>query len=80
MDTIDIFIEKFKAQFELLEDHEMVLPTTNFKEMDSWDSLTAIMVLNMIEEEYDVALDGDIIIQTKSVSDLYGLVAKSKGN
>ena len=72
------FLQKFKDQFELLENLESLTLDTNFKHHSDWDSLTSIMVLAMIEEEYDVALDGSHIKEATSVRDLFDMVISGK--
>lgn len=65
------FIENFVEQF----DEEInVTPTTNFREMEEWSSLTALNVLMMIDEEYDVALPPEEMRKTNTVQQLFDLV------
>ena len=75
-DDQSTFLQNFKNQFELLEDPDSLTMDTLFKDHDDWDSLTSIMVLAMIEEEYNVALDGSHIMESKTVEDLYNAVSK----
>ena len=72
--ALETFIEKFREQLELVEDHEILDGDTLFKDMESWDSLAAVMVLGMIEEEYDVALNADSIFEADTVEDLLKIV------
>lgn len=69
--NITEFIEKFVEQF----DEEITISaSTNFRELDEWSSLTALNVLMMIDEEYEVALPADEMRQTKTVQELFDLV------
>lgn len=69
--NITEFIEKFVEQFD--EDLK-ITPSTNFREMEEWSSLTALNVLMMIDEEYGVELPADEMRQTKTVQELFDLV------
>ena len=46
------FIEKITNQFDDTDISEFI-PTTNFKELKEWSSLTALAVLNMIAKKYN---------------------------
>ena len=72
--TIDIFISNFRKQFTLLEDEEELNPDTCYTEMSGWDSLTALMILDMIDDQYDVGLTSAELRNCKSVQDLFELV------
>jgi len=70
---INTFIKKFREQFELLEDDEDLLPETEFQKIDGWDSLTALMVLEMIDEEFDADISGDELRACNTIEDLFNL-------
>ena len=63
------FIENFAAQFEETESNE-ITAITIFKDLDEWSSLTALSVIAMADEEYDVVLTGDDIRNSTTVNDL----------
>ena len=67
------FIENFAAQFEETESNE-ITAITIFKDLDEWSSLTALSVLAMADEEYEVVLTGDDIRNSTTVNDLFELV------
>jgi acyl carrier protein len=48
-----------------------------FKDLDEWNSLVALSVIAMIDEEYGVAVKGDDIRNASTINDLCELV-KSK--
>lgn len=68
------FIEKFAEQFEETAP-EQITASTEFKSLDEWSSLTALSVIAMIDEEYDVAIKGDDINSASTVEDLFNKVA-----
>ena len=67
------FIENFAAQFEETESNE-ITAITIFKDLDEWSSLTALSVIAMADEEYEVVLTGDDIRNSTTVHDLFELV------
>lgn len=67
------FIENFAAQFEETESNE-ITAITIFKDLDEWSSLTALSVIAMADEEYEVVLTGDDIRNSTTVNDLFELI------
>lgn len=70
------FIENFAAQFDETEASEFTAATV-FKELEEWSSLTALSIIAMVDEEYDVTLKGEDIRNAVTIEDLYNTV-KSK--
>ena len=70
---INTFIENFADQFEDLDASELSL-STEFKELDGWNSLVALSVIAMIDEEYDVTVKGEDIRKSKTIEDLFNTV------
>lgn len=68
---INEFINHFAAQFE---GTLVFTPETRFREIEEWSSLTALSVLAMIDEEYDVQLRADEMRKTNNIQELYNLV------
>ena len=71
MELVD-FIEKFAEQFDDV-DVEQLSSTTKFRELDGYTSLVALLIITMIDEEYDVT--GDDMKQQATIGDLYNLVS-----
>lgn len=70
------FIENFAAQFDDTDPSEIKADTL-FHDLDEWSSLTALSIIAMADEEYDVTLKGNDINDAKTVEDLFNIV-KSK--
>ena len=68
------FIQNFADQFDETE-LEVFAPETNYRELEEWSSLIALSVLAMIDEEYDVQLKGEEMRATKTIQELFDLVA-----
>ena len=50
---------------------------TDFKDNDEWNSLLALFVIAMVDEEYGVIITSDEIKQAKTIEELY-MILKSK--
>lgn len=68
------FIGNFAEQFDDL-DASVLTPETEFKQLDDWNSLVALSVIAMVDEEYDVTIKGDDIRNAKTIEDLYNNVS-----
>jgi acyl carrier protein len=64
------FIDNFAAQFDDT-DASVFTAETKFKEIAEWSSLSA---LSMIDEEYDVEINGQDIRNCETITDLFNLV------
>lgn len=71
--NIQDFIENFAAQFDDTEP-DVFTAETKFKELDEWSSLTALSVIAMVDDEYDVIIKGNDIINSQTIGDLFHVV------
>ena len=71
------FIENFAEQFDDTESSE-IQADTKYRELDEWTSLTALSIIAMIDEEYDVQLKADEMRKTQTVQELFDLVKSKK--
>lgn len=67
------FIQNFADQFDDT-DTSVFTPETKFRELEEWSSLTALSVIAMIDEEYDVKIKGDDVRNSQTINDLYEIV------
>jgi acyl carrier protein len=67
------FIENFAAQFEDT-DASVFTAETKFKEVDEWSSLSALSIIAMVDEEYDVEINGQDIRSCETIAELFNLV------
>lgn len=70
------FIENFAEQFDDTDASE-IQADTEFRELDEWTSLTALSIIAMVDEEYDVQLKADEMRKAQTIQELFDLV-KSK--
>lgn len=67
------FISNFADQFDDT-DASVFTSETKFRELDEWSSLTALSIIAMIDEEYDVQLKGDDMRKSNTIQDLFDIV------
>ncbi len=73
MKTLDDFVSLFAEQFDFT-DPSTISHSTIFHDLDEWSSLTALSIIAMVDEEFDVALKGDDVKLSVTVEDLYNRV------
>jgi acyl carrier protein len=67
------FISKFKELF--FDSDELVITgTTNFKELEEWDSLTALSLIALMDSEFGVKLSGENLKSINTVEEIYLLI------
>jgi acyl carrier protein len=73
---ISEFINHFT---DLLDDTDpgMVKPETVFRDLEEWDSLTALSLIGMADDEYQVKLTGDDIRSSTTLQQVFDII-KSK--
>ena len=71
------FINNFANQlFDQTTDH--LSNNTIFRELEDWDSLTAMAVIAMIQDEYGVKIDESSFRTLFTIGDLYNYVEENK--
>ena len=71
--NLETFLEQFCSQFEDT-DLSTINEFTEFKKVKEWDSLVALSVIALIDDEYGVLLTGSDMLRSNTISDLYTLV------
>jgi acyl carrier protein len=67
-----LFIENFK---EAVEVESVALSVeTKFRELEEWDSLAGLSVIAMIDEEYDVILEGNEFKSLETIGELISAI------
>ena len=67
------FIENFANQFDDTELSEFKEETI-YKELDEWSSLITLSIIAMIDEEYDITINGDDIRNSDTIKDLFNTI------
>jgi acyl carrier protein len=71
---ITTFLQHFA---DMLDDTDVVSITSQavFRDLDEWDSLTALSLIAMVDDEYAVKLSGDDIKSSTTINDLFEKVS-----
>jgi acyl carrier protein len=78
--TIEKFIQNIEDEFDELEPGKL-RPESIFREMFDWNSINALVLIAMVKTEYDVTLNADDLIKSKTVSDVFNMVkSRYKGD
>jgi acyl carrier protein len=70
---IQLFLQQIADQFDDT-DPSLITFETKFKQLDDYSSLTALNIISMIDDEYDVILKGEDLRNSTTVEDLYNAV------
>ena len=73
------FIKKLEVEFEEIEDGTLH-PETNFKDIDEWSSMHALIIIALIDVEYDVTVGGEDLVKMATIQDLYDFVETKHNN
>lgn len=66
------FIANVAEQFDDLQVE--LHPETRFREIDGWTSLTALLVITMVDDEYGIILPPEEMRKTNTIQELFDLV------
>lgn len=75
--NIQDFIDNFADQFDDT-DKAVFTNDTDFKQLDEWSSLTALSIIAMVDDEYDVIIKGNDIINSVTIQDLFEIVQRRR--
>src|ERR1700741_4830733 len=64
--NIDGFVELIRNQFNENEQH-LINANTDLKQLETWSSLQAMIIVNEIDQEFDVILNGDDLKNADSI-------------
>lgn len=70
---LNAFIKNFASQFEDTESSEFT-SSTIFKDLEEWDSLMTLTIIGMINEDYDVRVNGEDLKSVKTIEELYNII------
>jgi len=70
----DKFIDLFKETLEISDDSVQL--DTEFRKLSQWDSLAFLSVIAMIDEEYEVVIEGNDFLKLITVADVIKEIEK----
>lgn len=70
---ISTFLQNF---VDILDDTDasLIKSETVFRDLDEWDSLTALSLIAMADEEYSVKLTGEDIKSAVTLNDIFEII------
>lgn len=71
------FFMKFAETIEL-EDSSILTRETVFRDLEEWNSLAFLSVIAMVDEDYDVIIEGNDFKQLITLGDLIDEIQKRK--
>ncbi|MEE9440055.1 MAG: acyl carrier protein [Saprospiraceae bacterium] len=72
------FLERFKNQIEDFEKGESIEMKTEFRKLKYWDSLTALMVISMIDDDYNISINGDDLNTLNTIQELFDFIISNQ--
>lgn len=73
---IQEFINKLEVEFEEIEKGTL-RPETNFRDIDEWSSMHALIIIALIDVEYDVTVGGEDLVKMETIQDLFDFVQQN---
>ena len=70
MITLNQFLVLFIEELEDTKPEEVNI-NSDFKNLEEWDSLVALSIISMIDEEFEVLLTGNDMMNASTITDLY---------
>ena len=67
------FIKEFILELETEPNFKVDLNTI-FRDLDDWDSMTSMMIITMIDENYNVVITPDEMLKSVTIGDLFKLI------
>lgn len=68
------FIANFAAEFDETPVEEFT-PSTDFKGLDEWNSLTALSIIAMVDDNYNKTITGANLRACNTIEELFNYVA-----
>jgi acyl carrier protein len=68
--TLNEFVQAFANEFDETP-VETFIPTTVFKDLDEWGSLTALSIIAMVDEQMEKRITGADIRSSNTIEDLF---------
>lgn len=72
------FINLFAETLEIDGDHNLTTDTV-FRNLEQWDSLAFLSVIAMIDEEWDIVIEGNDFQKLKTIGDVVAEIERRKG-
>lgn len=75
--NIQELIEKLEEEIEEVEKGTLT-PSTNIRNIEWWSSMHALVIIALVDIEYNVQVSGKDLKEIQTIQDLYNLICKKK--
>lgn len=76
--TLDEFFEQFREEIDVV-DLVNIDTTTDFKNIPGWDSVNALIIIAMIEENFEIRMNTNDMELCSTIEDLYKHIQSKLG-
>lgn len=77
MDTIEVFTGKIEKELDGITPGTLQ-SDTNYRQIEGWSSMYALIIMALCETEYNVTLTGEDLRSCQTMRDLYTIVKSRK--
>ena len=74
------FIKNFASQFYETDASEFKAGTVFKEDIEEWSSLSVLLIIAMINAEYNVTIDGSVINNAETIEDLFNAIKEIEEN
>ena len=75
---IQEFIKNIHSAFDDAP-HMVLLPESNLRAIEGWNSMHVLLLVAMIDLEYQVLLSGEELKRVETIQDLFNIVKQRRG-
>jgi acyl carrier protein len=75
--NIHDLINDIETEFEEIENGTLV-PKSSIRDIDGWSSMHALILIALIDNNYDILLTGEELKNALTIQDLYDVILKRK--
>ncbi len=73
------FIKTLETEFDELPPGALK-PDTKFTDLDEWSSMHALIIIALIDTEYQVTITGEDLMNVSNVEELYHIIASRQAH
>lgn len=77
MISIEEFAERVEESFGI-EEKGTLKPDTDYKDLEEWDSMRALILIAFVDTEFDVLLSGNDLKSVSTIREVYTLIQERK--
>jgi len=71
--TVEMFISKIVEEFPDIE-REKITADMKFRDHLEWDSINALILIAMVNVEYDVTINAEELINAQTIRDVFKVI------